>query len=435
MRSIKVFFRWLHYAWTLILEGDGSWGSARLAIILGLPLCLAVAGRFLEPFDFSGGLWSLLTPEGQAQVEAMGLSFLRLNALRYWLAPLAAVIWGIALGALYLQDAFKLESFAQALNHLRASLFGLGYPTLIVMDGQAGNPQDGSSSLQSIGGPGYLEVRPGNVVLLERGAGPTNVYGAGRYFVRRFETTREIFDLREIYRNRKEVEATTKDGIAITLRNVEATFRVDTGRQPQRTEVAPYPFSIKAVRAATYARAVGKDGTVADWGDLIMSLVSGRIVGWISRQRLDRLTAPAEDDPRAAIRAEFERPDFRRQLSRFGAELVRVNIGHIDTPGPVDSQRIENWQSVWLRQDKVTLARGQALRLAYEELGRAEGQAQMLASIAQALKTVSPDEPPTEMDTIRLVFLRVSKLLETMAAREPSGEQKGPPTAPQSPKQ
>ncbi len=434
MRSVRIFFRWLHYAWTVILEGDGNWGTVRLAIILGLPLCIAVAGRFLEPFNPSGGLWSLFTPEGQAGLEAFALSFLRLNALRYWLAPLAAVIWGIALGALYIQDAFKLESFSQALSYLMAALFGFGYPTLIVMEGQTVNPKDEPNTLQLVGGPGYLEVRPGNVVLLERGAGPTNVYGAGRYFVRRFETTREIFDLREIYRSRDAVEAATKDGIAITLRHVEATFRVNTGRQPQRTEIDPYPFSIKAVRAATYGRAVAKDGTVTDWGDLIMSLVSSRIAGWISHQRLDRLTAPAEDDPRAAIRAEFERPDFRQLLSRFGAELVRVNIGHIDTPGPVDSQRIDNWQSFWQRQDRLALAHGEAIQLAYEELGRAEGQAEMLRTIAQALGAVSPGEPPSEAEKSRLVIVRINQMLETMAARERSGGLQTPPTASLSPK-
>ena len=434
MRSVRIFFRWLHYAWTLILEGDGNWGIVRLAIILGLPFFIAVAGRFLEPVNLSGGLWSLFTPEGQAALEAFALSFLRLNALRYWLAPLAAVIWGIALGALYIQDAFKLESFSQALGYLMASLFGFGYPTLIVMDGQTVNPKDEPNTLQLIGGPGYLEVRPGNVVLLERGAGPTNVYGAGRYFVRRFEATREIFDLREIYRTRDAVEATTKDGIAITLRHVEATFRVNTGRQPQRTEIDPYPFSIKAVRAATYGRAVAKDGTVTDWGDLIMSLVASRIAGWISRQRLDRLTAPAEDDPRAAIRAEFERPDFRQLLSRFGAELVRVNIGHIDTPGPVDSQRIDNWQSFWQRQDRLALAQGQAVQLAYEELGRAEGQAEMLRTIAQALDAVSPGEAPSEAERSRLVIVRINQMLETMSARERSSGSQTPPTAPLSPK-
>jgi hypothetical protein len=434
MRFFRVASRWLHYAWTLVLEGDGNSSLARLILIGGLTLGLALIGRGLEPFHSGEALMSYFPQKEMADFAELCLSFLRLNALRYWLAPLAALVWGLTLGALYLQDAYKFERFGQALNYLTASLFGSSYPTLTVMDGQMVTPNDEPTTLQSIGGPGYLEVRPGNVVLLERGAGPTNVYGAGRYFIRRFEAIREILDLREIYRNRDAVEATTKDGIAITVRNVEATFRVDTGRQPQRTEIEPYPFAIKAVRAATYGRAVDEGGNRVDWGDLIMSLVTGRISAWVSRQRLDHLTAPTVDDPRAALRGEFEGADFRRQLSRFGAELVRVNIGHLDTPGPVDRQRIDSWQAIWQLQDKITLAQGEAVQLAYEELGRAEGQAEMVKAIAKALGDISPNAPSSDTEISRLVIMRISQLLDTMAAREKIGEPKPPPTELSSPK-
>ena len=433
MHSARKVLRWLHYRWTLVLEGDESWSTARFVLAGGLILVLTVASRLLAPF-VPGAVAPPLLPPLVAQMPVYppytvgdlvvwGLSLLN---PRYWLAPVAALVWAGVLGALYLQDAFRFESFWDALGYLGAALFGSGYPTLMVLDGQPVNPSEKLSTLQTVGGPGYLEVRPGSAVLLERGAGPTNIYGAGRYFLRRFETIRETVDLREIYRQREEVEATTKDGIPITLRNVEATFRLDTGRQPQRTEVQPYPFSIKAVRAATYRRAVDQEGQPLNWGDLIMSMISGRIVAWISRQRLDRLTAPLDDDPRAALRAEFEGAEARHQLARFGAELVRVNIGHLDTPGSVDSQRLINWQSFWQSHDKVALAQGDALKLAYEELGRAEGQAEMLKTITQALETVEPGVPPDETETNRLVILRISQLLETITPREKLAEPKAP---------
>jgi hypothetical protein len=166
-----------------------------------------------------------------------------------------------------------------------------------------------------------------------------------------------------------------------------------------------------------------------------MSLISGRIAAWVSRQRLDHLTAPTVDDPRAALHSEFEGADFRRLLSRFGAELVRVNIGHLDTPSPVDSQRIESWQSIWQLQDKITLAQGEAVQLAYEELGRAEGQAEMLKAIARALEDILPNPPAGDMEISRLVILRISQLLDTMSPREKLGEPKAPPTASSGPKQ
>ena len=383
---MRKLLRPLRYLFSLILEGDETWGNVRALIAVGLLLGLALAGRWLEPFA-SGERWipelipwvqrlpilGLIPIERLADLDEFVRSLFSLNALRYWLAPLAALAFGLTLGTLYLQEVFEFKNFGQAWKYMVAALFGEGYPTLTIQDGKTTLKLDEANTLATIGGPGYLEVRPGSAVLLERGVGPTNVYGAGRYFIRRFEMMREILDLREIYRRRAEVEATTKDGISITLRDVEATFRLDTGRQPQRTEVEPYPFSVKAARAAVYGRAVDKSGQIMNWGDLIIMLISARIRTWVGRLRLDRLTAPIEDDPRAALRAEFDGPQARAMLARFGAELVRVNIGHLDTPGQVDSQRLDNWQSFWESHDKVTKAQGEALQVAYEELGRAEG--------------------------------------------------------------
>jgi hypothetical protein len=433
MRAAKKVLRRLQYAETLVLEGDESWSGVRLLLVIGLLLGLAVLARCLDPYSPNEMLLRFLPPAltqiplfppyTLADGAQWGLSLL---GPRYWLGPAMALAWGLVLGALYLKDAFRFEHFSEAWSYLTGSLFGSG-STLTVQDGQTVNPPDKPSTLQTVGGPGYLEVRPGSAVLLERGAGPTNIYGAGRYFLRRFETLRQIVDLREIYRQREEVRATTKDGIPIILRNVEATFRLDTGRQPKRTEIQPYPFSVKAVRAATYRRAVDKEGQAKDWGDSIMGMISGRIAAWISRQRLDRLTAPLDDDPRAALRVEFEGAEARGQLARLGAELVRVNIGHLDTPDGVDSQRLNNWQSFWQSHDRVTSAQGEALKLAYEELGRAEGQADMLKTITKALETAEPAGPPGEAETNRLVILRVSQLLETMTPWEKLPEPKAPP--------
>ena len=152
---------------------------------------------------------------------------------------------------------------------------------------------------------------------------------------------------------------------------------------------------------------------MTNWDAAVMGAITGRIAGWIARQRLDRLTAPVDQDPRAAIRLEFTLTEARRQLANLGAELVWFNIGHLDLDDEVDQQRLDNWKSFWQGQDSVNKAQGEALRAAYEELGRAEGQAAMLQAIIAGLQADTPAYPVNER-AVELALLRVGYVLEAM---------------------
>jgi hypothetical protein len=434
---MKRLIRQLQSNLSYLLEGDGIWGQRRLQVVFILIALVGITGRVWEPAGLKGVL-DLAVEDILAQLPAPSLipgqlisfllSFFTLEALRHWIAPVAAVFFGLMAGTLYLQDIFEFPSFQRAWNYLFASFFGLGYPWLTIRDGKKQVTRNDPNTLDTIGGPGYLDIKLGNAVLLERGAGPTDILGAGPHFIRRFATIREILDLREIYRKTAEVSATTKDGIDIKIRDVEATFRIDTGRQQQRTETNPYPFAVKAVRAAVYSRSVNKEGNMDEWADTVMRAITGRVSGWVSRQRLDRLTAPSDEDPRAAIRAEFTSPEARRQLANLGAELIWVNIGHLDTPEEIDSQRVGSWQSFWRSHDKVTLAHGEALRIAYEELGRAEGQAEMLMAITKTLESLGTGDALDE-HVADLVLLRIGRVLEASAGQPWMTETKGGPSA------
>ena len=437
---MKRLLQQLQSGMSYLLEGDQSWGLWRLLLILQIIGFFGLVGRAWEP----EGLKSFLDPLVVglfAQLPVLSLvpgqiisgllSFLAQDALRHWVAPVAALLFGIAAGTLYLQDIFEFPSFWPAFRYLFASLFGIGYPWLTIRDGKKEVQANAPNTLDTIGGPGYLDIKLGNVILLERGAGPTDILGAGTHFIRRFATIREILDLREIYRKTPEVSATTKDGIEIKIRDVEATFRIDTGRQQQRTEMNPYPFAVKAVRAAVYSRSVDRDGNLGEWANAVMGAITRRVGDWVSRQRLDRLTAPSDEDPRAAIRAEFTSPDARQQLAKMGAELIWVNIGHLDTPEEIDTQRVGSWQSFWRSHDKVTLAHGEAIRIAYEELGRAEGQAEMLMAITKTLESLGSGEALDE-HVAELVLLRIGRVLEATAAQPWMTEAKGT-SAPEAP--
>jgi hypothetical protein len=136
--------------------------------------------------------------------------------------------------------------------------------------------------------------------------------------------------------------------------------------------------------------------------------------GWVARQRLDRLTAPNQADPRKAIREELNKKEVRKQFAGLGAELIWINIGHIDTPPEVDKQRLEAWQAIWQRDEMVTEAYGAALEVAYAELGRAEGQATMLSTIAHALEPAMAEGQLSRQQMADLILLRIGHVLDTL---------------------
>lgn len=421
----------LRYYLSILLEGEGAGGSLRFMFILAVVSSFGMLGRLIEQ--------SLVADDWLHLI----LSFASVQAVRHWIAPISGAILAVIAGIFYVQDIFEFENFSQAQRYFFASLFGMGYPRLIIDTNQKTISEEQTPNpLLTIGGPGILVIKQGSVVLLERGVGPTQVLSSGVYMIRRFETIRAILNLRETYREIPEVNAVTRDGLPLVIRNVEATFRLDTGRY-QRSDMNPYPFAVGAVRNAVYSAFVDEKGQMADWPDVVMRMIAGEVSEWVERQKLDRLTAPIPKydmlappvaapgsfanpepaDPRAALRLHMNSKAVRRKLDAVGAELIWLNFGHFDTPADVDEPRLEQWRSKWLGQDKVNLAQGEALRVKYEDLGRTEGQVDIINAIAQALEPITPEDaakPPVPLAD--LVLMRLSGVLEAMTAPPGLGE-------------
>ena len=91
-------------------------------------------------------------------------------------------------------------------------------------------------------------------------------------------------------------------------------------------------------------------------------------------------------EPRAEIKELLFSRITREQLRKVGAELLWVDIGHFDIAvEDVDNQRVSTWQASWAGKANIERAYGEAQRAAYEELGRAEAQAEILMSILHSL--------------------------------------------------
>lgn len=382
-----------------IFFADGVWGVLRLFLVLLAIFVLAVGGTFF--------------------VEAAPLSsstiWLFIQLLRYSIVPVAVMVNVLLLGALYIQDIYELEKYNDALRFLFAALFSVRYPRITVEDGKAIAPNGQINFLERIGGPGRLKILPGNAVLLESLEKPTRVLGHGSYFIPRFEKIKMIFDLKDQEKLTK-VSATTKDGIVVYVGNIRFRYRIDTGlsdrKLSRRSYTNPYPFSEEAILKNVYGRSVGREG-LTEWDHAVRSVINGAITGYINYHPVDAITAPRElgSDPREAIKKEINSQNVHARLSEIGTSLSWVDIGYFEIDQPdVDRKRREAWEAKWSGNAAVIRAQGEAERIAIQEQGRAEGQANLLTSIANSLKDANIDE--TDENLWNIILARTAQILE-----------------------
>jgi hypothetical protein len=107
----------------------------------------------------------------------------------------------------------------------------------------------------------------------------------------------------------------------------------------------------------------------------------------------------------------------------LGAELLWVDVGHIEIEDEsVDELRTNLWSADLAGDAAEVRAYGDAIRQAYQELGRAEAQADLIMSIAGALSEANLGDNPK--DNIRKILLaRTAQLLNAMNETGKGAEQ------------
>lgn len=349
---------------------------------------------------------------------------------RYWLIPPLILVWLLLAGARYVRNAYSLGSLRSASRYLLASLFSFDYPIQVIAEGKLQLDSLGELNLiQAIGGPGYLHIQPGNVVLLEGLDGRLRVLSAGRHFITRLERVKEVLSLEERYAHVEKIAATSRDGIEVIARDIRYRYRLDSGMSALsglgRTPENPYPYSEPAVIQAVYNRTMGA-ADLGEWHAGVNSVVESLIADYIRQNLVDHLTAPIieSDDPRGEIHRQFLSDAGRSRFSEKGAELLWIDIGHFETPEKqVAEQRVNTWQARWMGNANVVRAYGESQRLAYVEMGRAEAQAEMLMNIVHGLEDIAAKGEPRQR--IRTLYLaRIAQLLDAMGKQQalPPGE-------------
>jgi regulator of protease activity HflC (stomatin/prohibitin superfamily) len=343
-------------------------------------------------------------------------------SLRYMLVPATAILSVFIAGGYYVKDVYALPTFNHALHYVNTAMLGTSYPRLAIDKGEKRIKKNEVNLLDRIGGPGYLSIEPGSAAIVRELREPPKALLTTTYFLAPFETIVYTVDLDEQQCDRDQIEAQTRDGIKVLLCDVHFRYRIQQqvrdGSPARRSIEDPYPFDPDALNKMLSNLSVEKDGQLDRWNTAVERAVTGAITDFIASSLIDSLTAPRNenDNPHLKMRNELLYSGVKRGLENLGAELLWVDVGHLEIIEPVvDEQRTRLWATDWVKDAAVARAYAEAKRVAYQELGRAEAQAELILSIADALSNADLSNNPRE--NIRKILLaRTAQVLDSLSA-------------------
>ena len=246
---------------------------------------------------------------------------------------------------------------------------------------------------------------------------PSNITLSPTYFMEPFEKIGHAADLHDQHDDRTGITALTRDGIKVTITDVHFRYRIFPAIKNEhpirRSPAEPYPFDEEALWRMAYNLVVEETGPES-WRKAVGRVIVGGITDFINDHNIDYLTAPRENrqDPRREIRHSLFFANPRMGLRNLGAELLWVDIGHFSIDDDaVDKVRQDFWAADWLGDARVTRELGQAKRQAYQDLGRAEAQAELIVAIADALKLANNSADPAS-NMRKILIIRTAQMLD-----------------------
>ena len=333
-----------------------------------------------------------------------------------------AFLFVFVFGAFYIQDIYELVSPKTALGFMLSTFWGIALPSWEI------SANTDYETLQSIRGPGFLKISPGMIVVVEDLKKPTDVFGAGKHKIKRFQYIRASFNLEEkekildVKEGKDErLKTMTKDALDVSL-GIMYRFRFLSLRDGESLEhflQDPYPFSMRAAFDLAYKS--NKKDTVA-WENAVNGIVSSAVKDYLKRAGVEKITSLKYIDkaPLDDIKSKLSSPDIRKKLKNVGAELLWFDVGSVDF-GELEAGKYRKkiWLEEWNGVSELIQAQGDAEFLASEERGRAEGQVELLRSVSRALGEISEgsnNEHNVDENLRRIVLARIVQVIEAMTS-------------------
>ena len=348
------------------------------------------------------------------------ITIINLSTARFMITPLLTIVFIFVAGAFYVKGIYGLPTFRDALDYITASMFAKKYPELVISKGEKQLSNRQTNLIDVVGGPGHVIVEPGNAAIFRSLNSITKVEANSSYFLAPFETIAHVINLDEQQIDRDEVTVITRDGIQVVIKDIHIRYRIKpkeiNGRPVLRELRNPYPIDKITLQNVAFSTTVMEDG-LESWDATVGRIVVGAITKYVAENTIDYLTAPSSNpaNPRLELRNELLFRGIRRSLTASGAELLFIDTGHLHiVEDSVDSQRTDLWASDWVGDSTVTRAYAEAKRQAYQELGRAEAQAEIILKMMETLKDVAiSTSSPVEVR--KLLLLRTAQLLDSMS--------------------
>jgi hypothetical protein len=347
---------------------------------------------------------------------------------RFMITPLLAMLCVLFAGAYYVKDIYALPDYGTAFRYVVASMFSGEYEELIIEGGEPKLQKNEVNTLDRIGGPAYGVVQPGSAAVFRHLREISQPVVGETYFAAPFERIAYSVSLDEQQCDRDAIPAMTRDGIQVHLRDVHFRYRIrhriENGRTVLRTPEEPYPFDPSALTgmiANLSVQEYKKDGKIEEklerWSEAVERAVTGTITDFVATNTIDYLTAPSRDgsDPRQAMQASIL-PEARQALNGLGAELLWIDPGHLEIDfHEVGDQRTNLWAASWIGDSNVTRTYADTLRQAYRDLGRAQAQAEIIMSIADALSSANLTDRSAE-NVRRILLARTAQVLDSLSS-------------------
>ncbi len=398
--------------------------SIRLIIYITIPLL----------FILSGSMFVKTDPPLIAQLDAnqpvLAWILRVLNYCRFAVIPVVTIEFVLYAAGKFVEEIYGLKTPGLGLRFVRNAMFGSIFPDIRIRRSKITAPPDNIQLLERIGGPISLMIQADTAVLLQRTRMPSNTATNQGYFLAPFERIDKIVSLEDQEGYSTEINTVTRDGIQVRLTDVRYRYRIlpgdQDGGQHVRSIQRPYSFSDNALREIAYnASATGPGPDKEDsWAAMVSRMVVGHVIDFINLHTVDFLTAPQRDGraPRAEINRDLNSM-VQNQLKGAGAQLLWIDVGHIDIIDPnVDQDRLTLWAADWAGNAHARRDFADAARSAFRELGRAEAQAQMIMGITRALHDANLAALPREQVSAMLL-MRTAQILEGFRQ---DGQQKEP---------
>ncbi len=148
--------------------------------------------------------------------------------LRYAFPPLAAMGLVFITGAYFVRDIYHLRNLRHSLHYVISSMLGIFYPRLSIDNGKMKLAPKEVNLLDDIGGPGFIMIQPGNVVMFRKLRESLQPKLTTSFMMARFEMIGQIASLDDQHGYVDNIEVMTRDGIRIVVRDINYRYMIES---------------------------------------------------------------------------------------------------------------------------------------------------------------------------------------------------------------